>query len=135
MYSNCFSNANPSVLVALFSLLWFGVGILIGTQMSGRASSRGRRKSAQGKGQRVEMYVGNLAYSVSERDLTDAFKVHGKVVRTRIIKNRSSGKSKGYGFVEMRASGNIDALAKKLNGLSVKGRKIVVNEAKSRDHE
>ena len=139
MYTDSFFSMHPAVLVAVFSLLWFVVGILVGLHSAGGAvkvrSGKGKRPAATGAKNLVEMYVGNLAYGVRERDLSESFKPHGKVVRARIIKNRSTGKSKGYGFVEMKSDEKPAAAIKALNGMELKGRKIVVNEAKSRSRE
>ena len=125
---------------AWFSLAWFVVGVMVGatvpklwtkaSKASGRRSKgpRTRRKSTSGA---VEIYVGNLAYSVSNQDLTKAFRRHGDVVDVRIIRNKANGKSKGYGFVEMADRQSADDAISEMNGAEVKGRRIVVNEAKS----
>jgi RNA recognition motif-containing protein len=78
----------------------------------------------------MKLYVGNLAFSVTEDELTELFKAYGEIASTKIITDRFSGKSKGFGFVEMgsRAEGQqaIDAL----NGKMLQNRQIVVNEAR-----
>ncbi len=118
------------IVVAVFSLAWFVVGILVGRRLPANifAGSPARRGSGGGC---IEMYVGNLAYDVSERDLRKMFEEHGTVVSIRLIKNRANGKSKGYGFVEVADKATAEASVKALHGTAVKGRKLIVNEAKS----
>lgn len=98
----------------------------------GNGRSSGDSSSSGSSGEAVEMYVGNLSYEVTERDLTKAFGEHGNVESVRIIKNRTNGKSKGYGFVEVTGSDAAQSAVEALNGREFKGRKMVVNEAKSR---
>ena len=83
----------------------------------------------------IELYVGNLSYDVDDKDLLTAFESYGKVVSGRIIQNRFNGKSKGYGFVEMADRDQALAAIRALNGKEIKGRRIVVNEAKSSPRE
>ena len=118
---------------ALIALGWFIVGIFVGYQISlGReAGGNGRQSRRRDASDDVEIYVGNLSYDVSERDLQKAFEVYGKVSSARIIKNRFNGKSKGFGFVEMADRGQSMDAVRALNGKDLKGRRIVVNEAKS----
>jgi RNA recognition motif-containing protein len=89
-----------------------------------------RQKKEPDKG-RVELYVGNLPYEVRSKELRKMFEEHGRVLGARIIQNKFNGKSKGFGFVEMADGGSARAACRKLNGSDIKGRKIVVNEAKS----
>jgi RNA recognition motif-containing protein len=135
-------------VVALFSLLWFGAGILVGTQLnarkaSGRSSgrrSRGgrenqrRSKSSNGSGA-VELYVGNLPYATSEKELTAAFAKFGKVRSVRLIESRRDGRPKGFGFVEMEDGSKAEVAIKAMNGKGFNGRSIVVNEARAKDRE
>ncbi|MDP6523896.1 MAG: RNA-binding protein [Kiritimatiellia bacterium] len=79
----------------------------------------------------MEIYVGNLAYSVSNRDVAKAFGRYGEVLDVRIIRNKANGKSKGYGFVEMADQRGADEAVSEMNGAEIKGRRIVANEAKS----
>jgi hypothetical protein len=113
------------------------IGFLSGRSGSGgggaaEASSGGKRA---GGDLGVEMYVGNLAYNLSDKELGHIFGEYGEVVSVRIIKNRMSGKSKGYGFVGMATSAQVDAAIKALNGTDVKGRKLVVSAAKSKGRD
>ena len=79
----------------------------------------------------MEIYVGNLAYSVSNQDVAKAFGRYGEVLDVRIIRNKANGKSKGYGFIEMADQRGADEAVSEMNGTEIKGRRIVANEAKS----
>ena len=77
-----------------------------------------------------KLYVGNLPYSATELSLTEAFSQCGKVESAKIITDRDSGRSKGFGFVEMSTDSEAaDAIAK-FNGADYEGRAMTVNEAK-----
>ena len=80
-----------------------------------------------------KLYVGGLAYSVSDDELQKLFEQHGKVVSAVVIKDRDSGQSKGFGFVEMADDGEAQAAIKALNDTDVSGRKIVVNPARPQE--
>lgn len=80
-----------------------------------------------------KLYVGGLAYSTTESDLEALFAAHGKVVSTAIIKDRDSGQSKGFGFVEMEDDAAAQAAIKALNEQEVGGRKIMVNVARPQE--
>lgn len=80
----------------------------------------------------MNMYVGNLAYSVTEEDLKAAFSAFGEVASVNIIKDKFSGQSKGFGFVEMPSNSEADKAIKALNGTDLKGRDIKVNQAEPR---
>jgi RNA recognition motif-containing protein len=80
-----------------------------------------------------KLYVGNLAYSVTDQDLKDLFSQSGAVDSVAVISDRESGQSKGFGFVEMADAGGADAAIKSLDGTEFKGRNIKVNEAKPRE--
>ena len=69
---------------------------------------------------------------MTEKDLNKAFGEFGEVVSARVIKNRFSGKSKGFGFVELNGREEAAAAVRALNGKDFKGRRIVANEARSR---
>jgi len=75
------------------------------------------------------MYVGNLAYNVTEEDLTEIFSEFGTIESINIIKDRFSGQSKGFGFVDMPDNSEADKAIKGLNGTRFKGRDIKVNQA------
>jgi RNA recognition motif-containing protein len=78
----------------------------------------------------MNMYVGNLAYTVTEEDLTEIFTEFGEIASINIIKDRYSGQSKGFGFVEMPDNSEADKAIKALNGSQLKGRDIKVNQAR-----
>ena len=80
----------------------------------------------------MNIYVGNLDYSVTENDLNDAFSTYGHVTSVKLITDKFSGQSKGFGFVEMANNSEADTAIKKLNGTALKGRNITVNQAKPR---
>ena len=79
------------------------------------------------------IYVGNLAYSVTDDDLRDAFAAFGDVARAKVIMDRDTGRSKGFGFVEMPDDGQAQAAIDGLNDQPINGRNVRVNEARPRD--
>ena len=81
----------------------------------------------------MNIYVGNLPYSVTEGDLREAFEAYGAVSSAAVISDKFSGQSKGFGFVEMSDNSEADAAIKGLNGSSLGGRSLKVNEAKPRE--
>src|SRR5258708_39841912 len=78
------------------------------------------------------LYVGNLAWTVTDQDLQDAFAEAGKVDSSQVIMDRATNRSRGFGFVEMATDEAADAAVTKLNGRDIKGRAIRVNEAQAR---
>ena len=78
----------------------------------------------------VNIYVGNLAYAVTEDDLRTSFEQYGAVDRASVITDRMTGRSKGFGFVEMSNEAEARAAITKMNETELKGRNIVVNEAR-----
>lgn len=80
-----------------------------------------------------KLYVGNLAYSVRDQDLQDAFSEYGAVSSAKVMMDRETGRSKGFGFVEMGSDAEAQAAINGLNGQPVAGRAIVVNEARPRE--
>lgn len=81
----------------------------------------------------MNIYVGNLAYSVTDSDLREAFAPYGTVDRASVITDRSTGQSKGFGFVEMPNDGEADAAIRGLNETALGGRNVRVNQAKPRE--
>lgn len=77
-----------------------------------------------------KLYVGNLSWSTTEEALRDCFSQSGEVVSAQIIMDRMSGRSKGFGFVEMATQEEADAAIAKWNGADLDGRAITVNEAR-----
>lgn len=80
----------------------------------------------------MKIYVGNLSYNVTEEELRQALEAFGPVTSASIIKDKNTGQSKGFGFVEMPAEADGKAAIEGLNGKELKGRAIVVNEARPR---
>jgi RNA recognition motif-containing protein len=80
-----------------------------------------------------KLYVGGLAYSTTDSDLEALFATHGTVISTAVIKDRDSGQSKGFGFVEMEDDAAAQAAIKALDGQEVGGRKIMVNVARPQE--
>jgi RNA recognition motif-containing protein len=80
-----------------------------------------------------KLYVGNLAYSVRDQDLQDAFGAYGAVQSAKVMMDRDTGRSKGFGFVEMGSDGEAQAAINGLNGQPLAGRSIVVNVARPRE--
>jgi len=80
----------------------------------------------------MNIYVGSLSYSVTEEDLRQAFEPFGEIESVRIIKDMYTGRSKGFGFVEMPAKSEAQSAIESLNGKELKGRTVRVNEARPR---
>ena len=80
----------------------------------------------------MNIYVGNLSYTVTEEDLKEAFKVFGEVDTVKVIKDNYTGRSKGFGFVEMPANAEAQAAIEGLNEKDLQGRSLNVNEARPR---
>ena len=78
----------------------------------------------------MKLYVGGLAYSVTEQELEALFAEYGKVTSSAVIKDRDTGQSKGFGFIEMADDTEAKAAMAALNGKEVSGRSIMVNEAR-----
>ncbi|MDP6630653.1 MAG: RNA-binding protein [Kiritimatiellia bacterium] len=77
----------------------------------------------------MDIYVGNLPYSVDDNTLQDLFSAHGTVTSSRVIMDRMTGRSKGFGFVEMPDKAEADAAINALNGNDCDGRALRVNES------
>src|SRR5438270_13887233 len=77
-----------------------------------------------------KLYVGNLGYGVTDSDLSKMFEAHGTVESAQIIMDRDTGRSKGFGFVEMKTEQEAQAAITALNGQDSGGRSLTVNEAK-----
>ena len=81
----------------------------------------------------TNLYVGNLSYNVDSAKLEEAFAKVGKVVSAQVITDRYSGRSRGFGFVEMSTDEEAKKAVDELNGKELDGREIVVNEARPRE--
>ncbi len=89
----------------------------------------------KGKGKIIKMklYVGNISFQTTNQDLNDLFGTVGTVQSANVIEDRDTGRSRGFGFVEMASKEDGEAAIEQLNGKEVDGRAIKVNEAKARE--
>ena len=76
------------------------------------------------------LYVGNLPHSITEGELRSAFEAHGAVEKVSIVTDRDTGRSRGFGFVEMTNAGEAEKATAALNGSDMGGRTLTINEAK-----
>jgi len=81
----------------------------------------------------MNIYVGNLSYNATEDDLRNAFSAYGQVASVTIIKDKFSGESRGFAFVEMPSNDEGDAAIAGLNGADLKGRSLKVNQARPKE--
>jgi RNA recognition motif-containing protein len=81
----------------------------------------------------MNIYVGNLSYGMSEQELRDAFAEYGDVASVKILSDRETGRSRGFGFVEMPNQSEGETAISQLNGKDVGGRALRVNEARPRE--
>lgn len=83
----------------------------------------------------MNIYAGNLSYKMTDQDLNELFGAYGAVTESKIIIDRETGRSKGFGFVEMPNQAEGDEAIKQLNGKEIDGRNIKVNVAKPREEK
>ncbi len=81
----------------------------------------------------MNIYVGNLSYDVQQNDLQTLFEQYGEVASASVITDRDTGRSKGFGFVEMPQSAQAQKAVGEINGQSLQGRNVTVNEARPRE--
>jgi RNA recognition motif-containing protein len=81
----------------------------------------------------MNIYVGNLSYNMSEDELRVAFGAYGEVSSVKILMDRETGRSRGFGFVEMPNQGEAEAAIAQLNGKDLGGRPLRINEARPRE--
>ena len=81
----------------------------------------------------MNIFVGSLAWTTTEEDLAQLFHPHGEITRVQIVTDRETGRSRGFGFVEMPNSAEAQAAIEALHGTSLAGRPLTVTEAKPRD--
>ncbi len=79
------------------------------------------------------IYVGNISFQTTEQDLDAAFSAYGQVERVQIVKDRDTGQSRGFAFVEMANNAEADRAIEALNGADLSGRTLTVNEARPRE--
>ena len=82
----------------------------------------------------MKLYVGNLSYDTTDGDLQDIFAEFGTVESAVVINDRDTGRSKGFGFVEMSSKGEAEAAIDALDGTEIDGRSVKVNEARPREN-
>jgi cold-inducible RNA-binding protein len=80
-----------------------------------------------------KLYVGNLSYDMTDSDLQQLCEPHGSVQSAQVIMDRDTGRSKGFGFVEMKSSDEVQAAITALNGQENNGRTLTVSEARPRE--
>jgi cold-inducible RNA-binding protein len=80
----------------------------------------------------MNIYVGNLPFNTTDGDLQQAFSAHGAVDRAKVVIDRNTGRSKGFGFVEMSNDDEARAAIQAMNGHDMSGRSLTVNEARPR---
>ena len=133
---------NTSLLLAISPGQWIGIGVvtpvvllLLGIAFFKNRKPAPRRKGSPApkaaSGEFVEIYVGNLSYEMNDDQLRAAFAKYGVVHSARVITHRPSGKSKGYGFVEMPHRTEAEIAIKAINDTDVMGRRIRCNEARA----
>jgi RNA recognition motif-containing protein len=83
----------------------------------------------------MNIYVGNLSYQMSEDELREAFGAFGEVSSVKILMDRETGRSRGFGFVEMPNQSEAETAIAKLNGTDVGGRALRINEARPREQQ
>jgi len=81
----------------------------------------------------MDIYVGNLSYDITAEELREAFEQHGEVTSAKIVMDRDTGRSKGFGFVEMPNDAEGEAAISELNGAMLKGRTARVNQARPKE--
>jgi RNA recognition motif-containing protein len=81
-----------------------------------------------------KLYVGNLSFTMTDQDLQEAFSEFGEIVSATVVKDRSSGRSRGFGFVEFSNEESAQSAKDAMDGKEVKGRKLKVDEAKEQRH-
>jgi cold-inducible RNA-binding protein len=80
-----------------------------------------------------KIYVGNLSYGTSEESFRSMFEAHGQVESVKLVRDRETGRLKGFGFIEMATAEEAQAAIEALNGQEIDGRKLVVNEARPQE--
>lgn len=81
----------------------------------------------------MNIYVGNLSYKISDQELQEVFEEFGEVISAKVIKDRESGRSKGFGFVEMENDDDAQTAIEELDGAEIEGRAVKVNKARPKE--
>ena len=81
----------------------------------------------------TKLFVGSLPWAINDQTLKESFEAHGSVVSAKVVTDRATGRSRGFGFVEMENAEDAQKAMKALNDSELGGRNIVVNEAKSKN--
>src|SRR3954465_2942304 len=103
-------------------------------RLLGRSSGPGdRARTRKGSAMAKNIYVGNLVWDATADDLLQLFQPHGQVARAQVITDRETGRSRGFGFVEMGDDAEARAAIDALNGADFRGRALTVNESRPRD--
>lgn len=129
---------NQVSVLALASLLWLIVGLVLGNRLPRRQGAGRSITDREGGGaarkqqSQYELYVGNLPYEMDDAGLKKLIDPFGDVLSARIITNRISGASKGYGFVKMASDEDVRSAVGSLNNKEIDGRRISVSEARTR---
>lgn len=92
-------------------------------------------RATQGVSYMSKLYVGNLSYDVGEDELNDLFSEKGQVSSVKIINDKQTGRSKGFGFVEMASKEEANEVISAFNGYELKGRSLKINEAMDKPRE
>lgn len=104
------------------------------TRQDGGKTDRFRTAVLQGKDRAVNIYVGNLSSEISEEELKAEFQSYGPVSSVNIVKDRMTGQSRGFGFVEMPGKNEAQAAINGLDGKALKGRNLRVSEARPKSN-
>lgn len=123
---------NAEYILPVASLAWFVAGVILGRLIPGAGSGAKRSPARVKPAEGMELYIGNLPYDAGEPEVRKLFSRFGSVGSIRIVENKKSGASKGYGFVTMASAQDGRAAIKGLNSQEVGGRRIVVSEARTR---
>jgi RNA recognition motif-containing protein len=79
----------------------------------------------------MKIYVGNLSFDATDSDVAGAFSPHGKLTSAQVVMDRDTGRSRGFGFVEMENQAEAEQAIQALNGTELRGRTLTVNQAKA----
>ncbi len=128
-----------TTFVAVVSLAWFLIGLLLGMRLRGgrrgsgsSGSSSGFSGAGGGRVNSAEIYVGGLADNTTEADIRKAFERFGQVKDVRVVNSRADGTNKVFAFITMGGVDQAQAAVDGMNGRDLDGSKVIVSEARSR---